>query len=120
MINRKEIRAPQQTFTFKLQYISGWCEPFQEKDIWERVFTIPGCKTLEYLRCLIINIMGWDPCHLYYFTVKGQKYVCSDFLDIVLDNIYEEKVISCDIKLLELGIKTGDKFDFLYLSGSTA
>lgn len=113
--NHKKQISKREVFTIKLQYISGWCEQFQNIELWERIFTIPSCKTLEYLSCLIINIMNWDPCHCYDFSIKGQKYVSSDFLDLILnDNIYKGTVISCDITLLQLDLNLGDNFEFCF------
>jgi transposase len=108
------------TYTLRLQYAPESSGPLPLKDgdllpNWSRVFTASGGHTLEQLSDIILDILDWDRCHLYEFSVAEQVYchlVCLEEPELFVDS--GRPCVSCDIPIRLLGLATKDVFGYMF------
>ncbi len=102
-------------FLLQLKYKGGFGDNFRDEKQWHRNILIQSRTTLEYLSCIITNIMNWDHCHLYYFVVDKKNYIHNGLDELILeDGIFDGPCFSCDIRLCQLGISIEDEIQFNY------
>ena len=72
--------------------------------VWRRVL-VPSVFTLEKLHSVFQFVMGWQMCHLYDFTIKGERYSEPDE--------YDENVKPVAANLISR-VKPGEEFKYTY------
>ena len=100
-------------YEIRIQYLGGFEDNFTDNGEWYRDFVIPGTITLEELNNLIQKILNWDDPHLYFFSIKNQKYAFFGLDELVIED-FDGIYLSCDIPFRELFLKRDDVFYYLY------
>jgi transposase len=108
------------TYSLRIEYVlDAFTDlPIGQRDIlpnWSREFTVSGKATLEQLSGVIIDVLGWDPLHLYEFRVHNQVYAHLVFLsedDLFVDA--ENPCVSCDIPIRLLGLAPSEAFVYIF------
>jgi transposase len=103
-------------FSFRVEYVrDSFADDATVLSHWLRDFTISGNHTLEHLSDIIIDILDWDPHHLYEFRNHDQVYAHLIFLeenDLLVDA--KHLCVSCDIPIRLLSLSVGDVFTYIF------
>ena len=107
-------------YSLRIEYAPGAAGNFPIKDAdlwanWSREFTVSGKYTLEQLSGVVIDILDWDPFHLYEFRIQDQVYAYMMFMsedDLFVDA--QNSCVSCDIPIRLLGLAPSDTFAYIF------
>ena len=105
--------TPSDIYTLQLQYAGGFAEDFAIRPHWNRTFKVSKDTTLESLSRIIVDILNWDPFHLYEFQIRDKKYVHFGEDDYFFLETSDD-CVSCDIPLFVLKLAKGDSFRYIY------
>jgi len=97
----------------RLEYGGGFGEDFRILPEWYRDFEFPCASNLEALSEAILRILGWDPCHLYEFTIEDRTYAdlgYDDSLFVDIDGISA----SCRAPLYALRLSQGQEIHYTF------
>jgi transposase len=113
---RRGIQA-QQCYTLRIEYTVNSVEavPPETKKVlrgWHRDFQISGKATLEQLSSVILQVLDWDPDHLYEFRIRERIYVYFGDDELFVDA--KAPCMSCDIPMHLLGLARGDTFTYIF------
>ncbi len=75
--------------------------------VWRRI-QVPADCTLARLHKVIQAVMDWQDYHLHEFTVGGRAYAVPDPEDD--HEVIDERTV----RLRDLGLSIGDRFEYLY------
>jgi transposase len=106
-------KTPPDIYTLQLQYAGGFAEDFSIRPHWNRTFEVSKDTTLESLSRIIVDILDWDPSHLYEFQIQDKKYVHFGEDDYFFLETSGD-CVSCDIPLFVLKLANGDSFQYIY------
>ncbi len=95
MIKHKPPLPSPDVYRLCLEYAGSYGDNFSVRKNWNRVFDISQNTTLELLSHIILDILDWDPCHLYEFSIRDKKYVDFGDDDYVIST--EGNCFSCAI-----------------------
>ncbi|MCP4678980.1 MAG: plasmid pRiA4b ORF-3 family protein [Deltaproteobacteria bacterium] len=82
-------------YTFRVRYHGNVGNQHEPDNNWYRDIAVSDFNTLEQLSSVILDVLDWDPYHLYYFEIAGMRYE-----DLGIENYYVEslkniKSVSC-------------------------
>src|SRR5207247_3721435 len=108
------------TYTLRIDYAPDAAGdlPISYRDLlpnWSREFTVSGKTTLEQLSGIILDILDWDPNHLYEFRIHNRIFAHMIFLsedDLFVDA--QNPCVSCDIPIRLLGLAASDTFAYIF------
>ena len=88
----------------------------EDKERFWREMEVSSGYTLARLAYAILSTFEFQAYHLFMFSINGQTYefLYDDFIDMDEENVIEPNLV----KLEEIDLKVGDKFDFIYDFGS--
>jgi transposase len=98
---------------FRLEYAGGFGEDFRILPEWYRDFEFLGASSLEALSEAILRILGWDPCHLYEFTIEDRTYADLGYDDSLFVDI-EGISASCRAPLYALPLSQGQEIHYTF------
>lgn len=100
-------------YSLQLQYLRRFYEGYSVRPHWHRTFEVSKDTTLESLNGIILDILDWDPSHLYEFKIRDTNYVhFGDDEYFVLETSGD--CISCDVPLSVLHLVKGDSFRYIF------
>jgi len=104
-----------QAYLLRLRYLGRSESDFPYADTWHRDLAISATSTLEDLSQIILSVLGWDDCHLYYFTVgdRIRAWLGSDSL-VVDERMFNGVFYSAAIPLGRLDLQQGSSFTYSY------
>jgi hypothetical protein len=87
-------------------------EPIDLVPTWRRDFEISDKTTLEQLSSTILQVLAWDPDHLYEFRIGERVYAYFGEDELFVDTI--TPCVSCDIPIHLLGLAPTNDFAYFF------
>ncbi len=101
-------------YVFRLRYHGGYCDLHEPSPTWYRDIAVAGSHTLEQLSAVIVDVLDWDPFHLYYFDIREKRYEDLGEGDYFVDNYSERKCVSCAVCVETIGFVEGDECTYVF------